>query len=311
MIKVFISYCNESDGETAASLNHYLSREEKIEPIFAPIDRETVVENAEKIANEIDSCNFFITFYTRNGKENRWVNQELGYAFNHVRQNNFKIIPIFNNRSDFDGFLTSKSHNFYGGFKLNEEEPDRTMEEVKNYLIEEYNHPIKLGFEIENNRFGSQKFQNTLKAVIWIYNQSSKKIQDATLDFILPVTSSGNLNLLSYHQSNHTLIKAEYKSKIVPEFHINKFAINRNIQRINFLLTDILGLNVYEIPITIGIPFNLTKLCFGVYINIPLFGTTYYQTIMQKDGTDWVSDDFHCLNDNIDKRIIIDYLGPD
>ncbi|MCD4808784.1 MAG: toll/interleukin-1 receptor domain-containing protein [Methanosarcinales archaeon] len=128
MIRVFISYCNESDGETATSLYHYLDQEEKIEPKLAPIDREIVIENAEKIANEIDICNYFITFYTRNGKENIWVNQELGYAFNHVRQNNFKIIPIFNNRSDFDGFLTSRSHNFYGGFQLNEEEPKRTME---------------------------------------------------------------------------------------------------------------------------------------------------------------------------------------
>ena len=309
MIRVFISYCNESDGETATSLYHYLDQEEKIEPILAPKDREIVIENAEKIATEIDICNYFITFYTRKGKENIWVNQELGYAFNHVRLNNFKIIPVFDNRSDFDGFLTSISHNFYGGFKLNDEEPERTMEEVKNYLLDEYKHPIKLGFRIENNRFESSQNQITLKAVIWIYNQSSKKIQDATLDFILPETS-GNLNLLSF-QYFHSLIKTEYKSKILPEYHNNKFTIIRNIQRFNFLLEDILGLNVYEIPVKIRIPSELTKLCFGIYINIPLFGTTYYKTKMQKDGTDWVLDDFHCLNGNTDEKIRIDYLNSD
>jgi len=317
MIRVFISYCTESDGETATSLYHFLSREEKIEPILAAIYREPAIENAEKIANEIDICNFFITFYTRKGKENIWVNQELGYAFNHVRQNNFKIIPIFNNRSDFDGFLTSKSHNFYGGFKLNEEEPDRTMEEVKNYLIDKYNHPIKLGFRIENNRFESSNIQITIKAIIWIYNQSSKKIQDATLDFILPsifpitISGSGNLHLSSLLENFDSLVKTEYESKIVPEFHSNKFTINRNIQRFNFLLKDILGLNVYEIPVKIRIPSNLTEFFFGVYVNIPLFGTTYYQTKMQKDETDWILDDFHCLKDDIDGKILIDYLDSD
>jgi len=310
MIRVFISYCNESDVETATSLYHYLDQEEKIEPILAPKDREIAIENAEKISNEIDICNYVITFYTRYGKENIWVNQELGYAFNHVRQNNFKIIPIFNNRSDFDGFLTSRSHNFYGGFQLNEEEPERTMEEVKNYLIEEYKHPIKIGFKIENNKFESSPNQITLKAIIWIYNQSSKKISDATLDFILPETSLRNLNLSSF-KNFHSLINTEYISTILPEFHSNKFTINRNIQRYNFLLGDILGLNVYEIPVKIIIPLTLTRFSCGVYINIPLFGTTYYQTIILKDGSDWVLDDFHCLNDNTDETIRIDYLGSD
>lgn len=310
MIRVFISYCNESDGKMATSLHHYLSREEKIKSLLAPIDRETVVENAEKIANDIDICNFFIIFYTRKGKENRWINQELGYAFNHVRQNNFKIIPIFNDRNDFNGFLTSKSHNFYEGFKLNEEEPERTMEKVKNYLIEEYKHPIKLGFKIENNKFESSPDQITLKAVIWIYNHSSKKISDATLDFILPETDSRNLNLSSF-ESFHSLINTEYESTILPEFHNNKFTLNRHIQRSNFLLGDILGLNVYEIPVKIRIPLTFTRFSSGVYINIPLFGTTYYQTKLLKDGSDWVLDDFHCLNDNTDEKILIDYSGSD
>ena len=401
MIRVFISYCSESDGERATSLYHYLDQEEKIEPILAPKDREIVIENAEKIANEIDICNFFITFYTTTGKENRWVNQELGYAFNHVRQNNFKIIPIFNDRIDFNGFLTSKSHNFYGGFKLNEEEPNKTFKEIKKYLINEYKHPIKLGFRIENSRLESSSLQITLKAIIWIYNQSSKKFQDATLDFILPITylfrwddipgnddeilkeflnvrfridwaknakfekidegktirlfyknnslslilnyentkvslkindirtdefnvqqensklniypinNSGHLSALTFDENFYSFIKTRYESKIVPQHHSNKFTFNRNIQRFNILLEDILGLNVYEIPVKIRIPLNLNKLSFGVYINIPLFGTTYYQTKMEIYRTDWILNDFHCLKDNIDEKIIIDYLDSD
>jgi len=32
---------------------------------------------------------------------------------------------------------------------------------------------------------------------------------------------------------------------------------------------------------------------------------------MQKDETDWILDDFHCLKDDIDGKILIDYLDSD
>lgn len=301
MIRVFISYCNESDGETATSLYHYLDQEEKIEPILAPIDREIVIENAEKIANEIDICNYFITFYTSDGKENIWVNQELGYAFNHVRQNGngFEIIPIYNKRNDFEGFLTSKSHNFYDGFCLDEGDHQKTMNEIKNYLTEKYKHPIELGFEIDEIRLEPSQRHDTLKAIISIYNDSSKKIQDATLDIVLPTAFDETLSL----GCDSTFINTKYESKILPKFHSKKIRIESTIERLNVLLKDILGLNSYEIPLDISISKNYTKIYFVIYINIPLFGAKYYQLIVEKNESDWELSDFYCLKDYSDKQI--------
>ncbi len=182
MIRVFISYCHDTDVEYAKSLYNCLKKEEpKIIPTFAPKVKDAAIENAEMIANNIDSCNFFITFYTTEGRKNIWVNQELGYAFNHIRQNGLKIIPIYDDRKYFDGFLTSKSHNFYQGFWLNKKKPEETMEEVKKYLMEEYKHPIKLELQIRNNDTvpESTPASTTLEAIISIHNNSSKKIQDA------------------------------------------------------------------------------------------------------------------------------------
>jgi hypothetical protein len=299
MIRVFISYRNETDGENAELLCNCLKEEEKIKPELAPEIRDSAIENAEKIANAIDRCNFFITFYTTKGKESVWVNQELGYAFNHVKQNRFKIIPIYNNRTDFEGFMTSKSHNFYKGFHLNEEEPEETMEKIKKYFTDVFSHPIKLDFGIEEGFEPSHNF-NMLKAVIWITNISSQKIRDATLDFVLPDISPRSLNITG----NSEFIKTQYDSKILPEFHSNKIE-SANIKRINFLLNDILGLNAYEIPLEIEIPKSLENqnLLFGVYVNIPLFGTIYYQVKMEKTGNNWKLSKFH-LN-NPDEKIEI------
>ena len=301
MIRVFISYRNETDGENAKLLYDCLDQEEKIEPELALEIRDLAIENAEKIANAIDSCNFFITFYTTKGKESVWVNQELGYAFNHVKQNRFKIIPIYNNRTDFEGFLTSESHNFYKGFHLNEEEPEETMEKIKKYFTDVFSHPIKLDFGIEEGFEPSHNF-NMLKAVIWITNISSQKIRDATLDFVLPDNSPKSLNITG----NSEFIKTQYDSKILPEFHSNKIKSTNNIKRINFLLNDILGLNAYEIPLEIEIPKSLENqnILFGVYVNIPLFGTSYYQVKMEKTGNNWKLSKFH-LSNNPDEKIEI------
>lgn len=300
MIRVFISYRNETDGENAKLLRKCLKEEGKIEPELALEIRDLAIENAEMIANKIDSCNFFITFYTTKGKKSVWVNQELGYAFNHVKQNRFKIIPIYNNRTDFEGFLTSESHNFYKGFHLNEEKPEETMKEIKKYFTEEFGHSIKLDFRIED-RVKSSHYFNTLKAVIWITNISSQKIRDATLDFVLPDISPGILNITG----NSKFIKTQYDSEILPEFHSNKIK-STNIKRINFLLNDILGLNAYEIPLEIEIPKSLENqnLLFGVYVNIPLFGTIYYQVKMEKTGNNWKLSKFH-LSNNPDEKIEI------
>ncbi|MCK4734206.1 MAG: toll/interleukin-1 receptor domain-containing protein [Methanophagales archaeon] len=303
MIRVFISYRKETDGENAKLLYDCLKEEGKIKPELALEKRDSAIENAEKIANAIDSCNFFITFYTTKGKESVWVNQELGYAFNHVRQNRFKIIPIYNNLGDCsEGFMTSRSHNFYKGFRLNEEEPEETMKEIKKYFTEEFSHPIKLDFRIEDG-FESLHNFTRLKVVIWITNISSQKIRDATLDFVLPDISPGILNITG----NSKFIKTQYNSEILPEFHSNKIE-STNIKRINFLLNDILGLNAYEIPLEIEIPKSLEdqNLLFGVYVNIPLFGTIYYQVKMEKTGNDWKlsKSKFH-LSNNPDEKIEI------
>lgn len=301
MIRVFISYSHSSDGENALLLYDYLKKNGKIKPILAPKDKETAIENAEKIAKEIDSCNYFITFYTTEGKKNEWVNQELGYAFNHARQNGIKIIPIFSKiNEEFKGFLTSKSYNFYEGFQLIEGQFVKTMEQINNHLIEEYKHPIKLDFNIKSHSCVYERSKSTtFDAIILIHNNSPKKMQDASLDFVFTEYNEYNSEYFSF-KTDSAFIKTQYESTVLPDFHkirINNTNINRNnlLLRYNFLLQDILGLNVYEIPLNIQIP-NGQNLHFFVYLNIPLFGTTYYRGVLQCQDRSWNSK-FDCCDD--------------
>lgn len=305
MIRVFISY-SKTDERYAKSLYDCLKKEEpKIKPIFAPELKETVIENAEMIANNIDTCNFFITFYTTDGKKIPWVNQELGYAFNHIRQNGLKIIPIYDDRTDFEGFLTSQSHNFYKGFQLKKEKPEETMEDIKKYLMEEYKHPLKLKFKIKTQSIPSPTKFTNFDAIISIENCYSKKIQDASLDFVF---SKYNPDDLTFIIIDLNFIKTRYNSTVLPESHSTKISNpnNNNINRYNLLLRDILGLNVYEIPLSIAIPNKLKKIAFVVYLNIPLYGTTYYQTYLQHDDkTGWSAPLFN-RKDNKNDMIYID-----
>lgn len=310
MIIVFISYSNKSDKENANKLCDYLNNE-KIKSILAPRDEETAIEIAEMIANEIDSCNFFITFYTTEGKDNRWVNQELGYAFNHIRQNGLKIIPIYDDRDDFKEFLSSKSYNFYQGFKLNRERPEETMEKIKNYLMDNYKHPITLEFEIRNNDRSPVYTQpmTTLEAIISIHNNLSKKIQDAYLDFVFHDYKPGSFRFESgdpEFEGVSEFIKTKYVSTILPKIHSDKITVfsdknnnNKNINRHNFLLQDILGCNVYEIPLTITISNDLPYISFAVYLTIPLYGTTYYKAILQNQGKKWIC---QCFNPSDEQK---------
>ena len=184
MIRIFISYSNDHNRDDAEKLAEVLENTGHVEPILAPREPSHAEENAEKIARLIDGSHFFISFFTKGGKNNHWVNQELGYAFNHVSQYGLKIIPIYEDRDDLKGFLTSESHNFYNGFKLGDDRV-KCFEEVKDYLVGDYKHPITLDCRYKDKR----KLENgwvKISGHLIITNTSPKKLPHGTLNIVVP-----------------------------------------------------------------------------------------------------------------------------
>jgi len=287
MIKVFISYSDAHNREDAENLAEVLDSTGRIESILASRVPSHAEGNAEKIARLIDGSHFFISFYTSDGKDNHWVNQELGYAFNHVSQYGLKIIPIYENRDDFKGFLTSQSHNFYSGFLLGDDRM-KCFEEIKKYLVDEYKHPIILDV--------AERQANSL--TLLLTNLSPKIISQGRIDIVVPkgiepinhgttlaqtrLCPAGHIPNELYVESSFKERMEETQSNSIPEPLRYKFdrVDNIEIKRVTLFLKDIYGSNDYELGWVFKwdkSPKKYKEFDFGVYLTIPLFGTTFYQ----------------------------------
>ncbi len=323
MINVFISYCDEIDGDIANKLKSSLEELSDIEievnmVAIIPSDTE---ETANKIARFLDLAHYFIILYTtdkktesRDGeegitaKENIWVNQELGYAFNSLKEGLLKIIPVYTDMEDFKGFLTSRTHNIHRGFKLedrSEKGEDKLIEEISKYFTEEHKHPVTLNIEKTdfNEDVGGYRFQ----LLFSIDNGSSKILRDSALHFIAPTNASISLwttppiikkdvfDMVElrkimrplYHHDSEMLTNAmigkaiksyELESKVIPSKIKNRFVSDLPIKKITYLLDPLLGENEYEIEIFIHWPKKLGRtLNLGTYFQTPHFGNNYYQ----------------------------------
>ncbi|MCG2825871.1 MAG: toll/interleukin-1 receptor domain-containing protein [Thermoplasmatales archaeon] len=286
MIRVFISYDSKNDGENAITLKKELENTNsiKVEAILCPPKPDEVIENAEKIARCIDSCHVFISFYTNKGKDNSWVNQELGYAYNHVRQNGLKIICIYTNRKELRGCLDAKYVNTSNAFNLEEHGIKTVSTNIQKYLIEEYKPPIELELAVGNIFEEGAK----LECILTITNNSPKNIFHGTLNFVMPhhisIEPKKNPNgrydyILKRFTSNNKIDELlNYVSNILPKPHIKKFKIEPKEGRIRhrtFILEELYGVCAYHTTWVFE-PHKTKEFDLGVYIHVPFFGTTYY-----------------------------------
>lgn len=320
MIRIFISYSNDHNREDAEKLAEVLESTGHIEPILAPREPSHAEENAEKIARLIDGSHFFISFYTKDGKDNHWVNQELGYAFNHVSQYGLKIIPIYEDRDDLKGFLTSQSYNFYNGFNLGDDKM-KCFEEVKDYLVGDYRHPVTLDCRYTDE----QKMDNgwvRIRGHLIITNTSPKLFSQGTLNIVVP-------HLMKIGESYNQLAKQkqfirydggsgeeniEHMTHLIPAPFEEKFDIEwpGGVKRLTIFLEDIYDFNAYEV----GVVFEynpkeimLDYFDFGIYLTTPFFGPTFYQGILHRSEKRLSWSNVDNKEDKVSIKIKGDYLG--
>jgi hypothetical protein len=314
-ITVFISYEKESNENDAKALKKCLEDTGTIEVKLALEEREHATENAERIARLIDSSHYFIVFYTRGkgeksgGRYSQWVNQELGYAFNHVNQYGLNIIPIYHLRDDFAGFLTSQTNNFYRGFELGDDEisKEKCFKEVKEYLTGEYEHPIEIELVLQSLQSGGNKFYK--RGILTITNNSPKILSHGRLDIVIPkeievwyekneltktkltprpgIRPVVDLGALKSTEFFEEIVKSE--TDIIPKPLQDKYDLvepvqKTGIKRISFPLEDIYGLNAYNF--VSDFRFNdVEEFNFGIHVTVPFFGTTFYEGFISSSKT--------------------------
>jgi hypothetical protein len=125
MRRIFISYCQD-DFDKVKILQDHLKEIDSIEPVIVADKREPLKPLAQKVSDNILSCEYFIPILTQNAITAQWINQEIGFAISSRR----KILPIVENQT-IDGlkgfihkqidipycFSSTPSENEYISFK--------------------------------------------------------------------------------------------------------------------------------------------------------------------------------------------------
>lgn len=292
MINVFISYCNDSDRNNAERLFQVLRNNDTvdIEPIIDYKAVSHTEENAEKIARLIDSSHIFIAFYTKEGHNNQWVNQEIGYAFSHAREYGLKILLLYHDWNDFEkGFVTSITHNLSKDFQLgNGEDNERIFQNVSKYITEEYSHPIVIEY-IGQQYIPGDGFNPRI--TLSLTNNSPKNIPESVVSMAYPkqISIKPRSRLFKKEEGYRSRILRDI-THVIPKPHSNKLIHNDDvdIERTTLYIKEIYGLNAYEMEIRIKDNSNVyDAFSFAMYLHCPFFGTTYYQA-----NIDWKNQTF-------------------
>jgi len=183
VVRVFISYSDAVDGERAKGLADFLRANYSgaIVPVMALRSKSHLEENAGKIRRLIESCPVFVVFYTTVGRENPWVNQEVGFAMALTGTHNTKILPVFEKREDFSGFLHSRIDNLSREFQIGLAPEEQLWREVGDHIMTEVCSPFDLRVR-PHDRSGP----GALLFDFYLTNRFQRPIRDATVHFISP-----------------------------------------------------------------------------------------------------------------------------
>lgn len=79
--KVFISYAHDDDNKRKMLYRRILKAEAGLDPVVIVNRQFPGKPLADKVAEGIQECEFFVPILTKAALKNQWVNQEIGYAF--------------------------------------------------------------------------------------------------------------------------------------------------------------------------------------------------------------------------------------
>lgn len=301
------SYINDADGPFAEELENSINNIKDFQAVRSPSIPEISIENSEKIANDIDSCSYFISVYTKTAKRtgSRWLDQELGYAYSNYRKGRIKIIIITDDRGILKGFFNKKFDNITFQIKKGGEKVDIGE------LTQKISRIVKMGYEfpfdvkIVPNRLQNiapEQAQDNFLFNICINNKTSLTVKDITIDVIY------NTPDITLVEGNEAVID-DRESEIIPEYY-SIHSEYSPIRRRSVVFEKIIALDSYDTYWMIN-GFNkkwMKKFTFAVFIKAPIYGIKGYFCEVWREGNDLklisFDDDreyFHIYNRNVDR----------
>jgi hypothetical protein len=126
--RIFISHSN-SDADTSllAPLLERLNRA-GLRPVVAEHSSSPMTQLGEKVRDLIESCDLFLALLTQSGHNSVWIQQELGFAYNHLQRDK-TIAVLVEEGVSLGGFYTGLEY-----FLFDNSTFERNIESVISYL---------------------------------------------------------------------------------------------------------------------------------------------------------------------------------
>ncbi|RLF68735.1 MAG: hypothetical protein DRN40_07285 [Thermoplasmata archaeon] len=298
-IKVFLSYINKTDGEFAKALKEELEETGIFDVFMVPKESTTLIENAEKIARYIDFSQYFISIYSSEAakSDHTWLDQELGYAFNHYRNGFLKIIILTDNRDVVKGFIDSKIWDM--SIKLEKENVKEVARNVRETIFDDITYPLRITITYVPTILNKRKNEQNFRISVGVENLTEKDMDNVVIDFIVPIplnvladkTAVAIKNDITIDTGRRIIEDPEntygIHSNTLPFYYKKKvMVLAEGINRTTMHLKRLHAFNLYDTNWHIY-NFNIyknTKYLFVVVVKVPLFGLKFYQGIFKYDA---------------------------
>lgn len=270
-----------------------LKKGTNIEVEISPTEREEVKSIPKAVSDLIEWADYFVMLFPTEGKSTQYINQEIGYAYNLYRKDALKIIALYQNKKDFEGFITRNSEILSSGYKLKMDK-NRNITNIKEIIdnIKEFIWRVDM-FPIEILR-------DTLEVKLdesWKDNKR-KDIRRYSVIFGFEVNRRDYLNDLDLQIVYPPGIKEyvifglddyqyplsqrlEIRNDIPSSYH--EF-FKGSVKRVPIIFNSIKGIETYNAKIQFFIPL-LKDMVFGLYFQHVRFGARFYEfEIKHKKG---------------------------
>lgn len=157
--RIFLSY-GSGDEDYVGQLFDSIGVVSNLQPYVAEWIETAGVPLRDKVAQGIDGSSCLIAFYTYNGMNSEWMNQEVGYAYG----KKVTVIPIKDESVELQGFLQGIQY-IKLGYDL-----DETIANVLNRLRSLYS-PVKFWITCPKD---SEKFLTDLPSQQYIFDTIAK-----------------------------------------------------------------------------------------------------------------------------------------
>lgn len=295
MVNIFLSYVT-CDKDYIEELKKYLESDTRIRNAFiVPREQSYSIHNSEKITKYIDISQIFISLMSEKAlteKESNWLHQELGYAFNHMKNGFMKIILLSDNREVVKGFIDRYNYDL----SIEMEDPKSASKKIISVIFSDDNinsnlFPVKIRYKpdyFKKPQSGNHKISTVID------NESYTELDHLTITIVTPDGTSldimGKNPMVERFLTNGNKI-ISLTSNIIPVNLLDNIENKGNNTTLTTIyLKRLHSYNTYNIEWELQVDSLINDknlpYKFGIILKLPIHGVSLYQGEIKEVSND-------------------------